>query len=147
MVVILDVAGAVVEIAAPWPGVAVGAIYLDCIEHAIGKISDAHRSDLSRAVKEVLSGATFHASVDLRCDVEGMPIWFRIVATPRSIGVRAGTVLTHTSISDEKEREVHLNDVERRLNEIYSIAEIGDFEYVAAEDRTRLSPPVLRMFG
>src|SRR6185503_20805313 len=73
--------------------------------------------------------------------------WYRVEVTPRSLSKREGVVLALALITAEHHRVSDLGDVERRLNEIYGIADIGDFEYIAAEDRTRLSPPILRMFG
>lgn len=135
MVVILDRDGRVAEIDNLWTAeLRIGSVHTD-LELALGL---ADGKQLETAVAEILSGAVSGSSLDIQ-RADGAAV--RATIATRSIARRDGAVLTFTKV------EAELGDFERRLNEIYSIADIGDFEYVAADDRTRLSPPVMRMFG
>ena len=139
MVVILDREGRVDEVGNAWTGaVATGSAYA-----AIDSVLELVDGDRLRlAVNAVLSGEAIERSLSVRT-ASGGALEIAIVAR----GKLDGAVVTHTLVGDEINHGAELGDVQRRLNEIYSIADIGDFEYVAAQDCTRLSPPVLRMFG
>src|SRR5262249_42084965 len=144
MVVILDRVGSVVEVTDPWAqGVRAGTSYALLIAAAAPPTHDAARNALSLAVAEVLSGSAAQRQIDF----ESEGAFVRVAITARSIGQPDGASISHTLITDEMLRAAQMADVERRLKEIYEIADIGDFEYVAAQDCTRLSPPILRMFG
>lgn len=102
---------------------------------------------VSAGLGAVLAGARTHFMLDYRCHASNEKRWFRIVVTPRSFSAREGAIVAHIPVTDEKRLELSLKDAQRRLNEIYSFTNIGDFEFFPAEDRSRLSPSVLRMWG
>ncbi len=145
MVVILDGEGHIADVDDSW-GVDLerGQPYCSVVDRVVGSLGAGERQRLSQAAAEVLSGKVTQRSVDLRV---GSGDLVRITVTARSIGKRDGASVSHILVMDEQLRAAELSDIEHRLNEIYRIADIGDFEYVTAEDCTRLSPPILRMFG
>lgn len=141
MVVILDRGGQVREIANSWhAGLGLGVVHA-AVGHTLAL---TERSRIESAIAEVLSGRAIERVLEVRmADLDTV----RISICARSISAREGAVVTYRLTTEEERRAGELTDVEHRLNEIYNIADIGDFEYVAAQDCTRLSPPVLRMFG
>jgi PAS domain S-box-containing protein len=144
MVVILDRVGTVVEIADPWArDLHPGHAYNLLLAAAVAPAHAADRDAVLRAVAEVLSGGAAQRQIEF----ETQGAFARITITARSIGRPEGVAISHALVADDHARAARMADVERRLNEIYEIADIGDFEYVAAQDCTRLSPPILRMFG
>ena len=108
---------------------------------------DPVTNSVAFGLRAVLAGTSESFSLEYSCHSETEKRWYRLVVTPRSFSRRAGAVVTHLPVTREKELELALRDSERRLNEIYRIADIGDFEHDAASNRSWLSPPVMRIWG
>ena len=157
-IAILDRDGVIIDINEAWRQSArdngyrgdtfgVGEHYL---RHYTSTVAQGDALETSRVVSagltSVLEGEQSHFMLDCSCHAPEQKRWFRIVVTPRSFAQRDGAIVAHIPVTREKELEIALRDSQRRLNEIYHIADIGDFEYQAAEDRSFLSPPVLRMW-
>lgn len=109
--------------------------------------TDDAAADVAVGLKAVLSGETTFFSKEYSCHSETEQRWYRLIITPRSVNRRSGAVVTHVPVTREKELEISLRDSERRLNAIYRIADIGDFEYDAVANKSWLSPPVMRIWG
>lgn len=157
----LDGNGVIVEVNEAWRAFArangypgdrfgVGEPYLRSCEGA-PQCCDSDEGEDTRAVSAglaaVLSGELTHFMLDYSCHAPNEKRWFRIVVTPRSFSARDGAIVAHIPVTREKQLELGLKDTQRRLDEIYRIANIGDFEFYPKEDRSWLSPPVLRMWG
>lgn len=156
---ILDRDGVIVDVNDAWRQFArdngytgdtfgVGEPYL---RHCEGVDASHCEADDARAVSAgiaaVLAGERTHFTIDYGCHSPSERRWFRAVVTPRSFAARDGAIVAHLDVTHEKELQDEFRDAQRRLNEIYRIADIGDFEYFAKDDRSRLSPPLLRIWG
>ncbi|MEQ1754179.1 MAG: ATP-binding protein [Micropepsaceae bacterium] len=150
---VLDRDGAIVEVNDAWRQFArangysgqnfgVGENYL---RHCA--FDQASGQTVADGLKAVLAGEQPHFAHEYSCHSPDEHRWFRLVATPRSLSRPDGVVIVHVPVTREKETEFSLYDAQRRLNDIYHIADIGDFEHNAVEDRSWLSPPVLRIWG
>jgi PAS domain S-box-containing protein len=158
-IAILDRHGVIVEVNEGWRQFArangfqgntygVGEPYL---RHCSGEAEPGDNCSTARSVLEglsaVLAGERSQFMHDYPCHSPQENRWFRLVVTPRSFGQRDGAVVAHIPVTDEKHLEAALRSSQRRLNEIYHIADIGDFEHDALADRSWLSPPVMRIWG
>jgi len=109
--------------------------------------SDEAAENVAVGLKAVLSGETTFFSKEYSCHSETEQRWYRLIITPRSVNRRSGAVITHVPVTREKELELSLRESEHRLNEIYRIADIGDFKFDAIANKSWLSPPVVRIWG
>jgi PAS domain S-box-containing protein len=153
-VAILDRDGIIVDVNEAWrdfgrrngyagEGFGIGEKY---VRHCNGS-EDGDAQAVVEGIAAVLVGKRTHFTMDYPCHSPDGERWFRVFVTPRSFASREGAIVAHVEVTREKENEKHLNDAQRRLDQLYRMADIGDFEYFAREDRSRLSPPILRIWG
>jgi len=158
-IAILDHHGVIVEVNEGWRQFArdngycgdsfgVGQSYIShCHRASVAPGDELTATHVAAGLRSVLEGASENFTQEYSCHSETERRWFRLVVTPRSFCRRAGAVVTHLPVTRERELELALTDSQRRLNEIYRIADIGDFEFDAATNRSWLSPPVMRIWG
>ena len=156
-IAILDHNGVIVEVNAGWmqfvrdqgyPGhdAGVGQSYASIFRNGAPRDrSDPAGELLFSGVKRVLEGHRHGFVTDL-CFADGRRPC-KVIVSPRSLSRRSGAVVTHLPASPAQADAHAPGNAEYRLGELYKIADIGDFQFDAATNRSWLSPPVMRIWG
>jgi PAS domain S-box-containing protein len=158
-IAILDGDGVIIDVSDGWRQFALDNGYSgdsfgvgeNYIHHCLGSPKPGQENDpaalMAEGLSAVLDGRRQDFSLEYSCHSDTDRRWFRLFVSPRSFRKRDGVVVTHVPVTRERELEFALRDSERRLNEIYRVADIGDFEFDASTNTSWLSPSVVGIWG
>ncbi len=134
-IALLDAEGNIVAVNEAWrrfgaqnilqmDGYCVGSNYLKVCESARGECS-SEAPAVAEGIRRVLENEAPDFSLDYPCHSPAEMRWFRLMVTPLQPGVRAGAVVMHINITEQKLAENALLDSEERFHRMFLDAATG----------------------
>lgn len=129
------------------PADAIGVNYLSICDAACVKGSPGARG-VSEGLRNVLSGAAEHYSIEYPCHSPTEQRWFKLTATPLVPGRPQGIVVMHTAITQERATRERLRASESRFRQMaQNIRDVFFLHSIDGSQIQYLSPAYERIWG